>query len=113
MKEYYALSRFSGNVRGDLCIERILGHKSIWNNAGVKFVRMVPIRNGAMAMITCNEDDKGACGNRRGNFMQATASVCRHDYVLHAAAFGFTVEEALHRLDMLIESELRLCDRRK
>lgn len=113
MKKYYALSRFSGSVRGDLCIERITGHKSIWNNANVKFLRMEPIGCGALAMITCNEDDRAADGNRRGNFLQATASVFRHDYVLHAAAFGFTVEEALHRLSFLIESELRLCDRRK
>ena len=107
MKQYYALSRLSGNFRGETCIDRICGSKSMWMDPEVEFVSRVEIYPETLAVITKNSRDYAVVDSGQGNFVQATAVICHGGIKLNIAAFGFTPEKAVVRLRKFIISEIK------
>lgn len=110
MKEHYALSRLSGDFRGETCIDRISGGKSLFVDPDVKFIGREVVFPNTLAVITKNDSDYAAVGSGCGPYVQATSVIYHLGVKINIAAFGFNTEHAISRLRKFIIKEIKYID---
>lgn len=110
MKEHYALSRLSGDFRGETCIDRISGGFSLFVNAEVEFIGREEVFPNTLAVITKKARDYAIVDSGCGPYVQATSVIYHRGIKVNIAAFGFDTEHAVKRLRKFIIKEIKYID---
>ena len=110
MKEHYALSRLSGDFRGETCIDRISGDLSLFVDHGVEFLGREQVFPNTLAVITKRKRDYAIVDSGCGPYVQATSVIYHRGIKVNIAAFGFDTKHAIARLRKFIIKEIRYID---